>query len=436
MKRVALALFGLVAACGGELVLSDEPGDGAVEAAPSPYAAECVGAASPPTSLKCTGLYTDVATKELAPGVKEYAPAVPLWADTAEKSRWIYLPPGTKIDATDPNEWTFPVGTKVWKQFSRDGKVVETRFFNKLQINYWVDATYAWNADLTEATQSAGGDLPWPDGGTYHIPTPDECLQCHKGRSDRILGFEQVSLGLAGADGLTLAELVKEDLITPVPSRTSLVVGDDGTGVAAAPLKWLHINCGTTCHNDNSNSTAFGASMRLRLDPTLLDGRSSVDFPSRLTTLGIKATTPTWSGKPRIVPGDPTHSLLVELITNRGTNNPVANQMPPIATLLVDENDSKMIADWISKMPAIPSDSGIDGTSTVSAPDATVAVDAGNDATIGPDAVAEADDAGDASGVTDSGADGAAADGAAGDGAGASADAGLDSGSVTPAAEN
>ena len=432
MKRIALALFGLVAACGGELVSSDEPGDGAAQAGPSPYAAECVGAASPPTALKCTGLYTNVATKELAPGVREYAPAVPLWADFAEKSRWIYLPPGTKIDATDPNEWTFPLGTKVWKQFSRDGKVVETRFFQKIQNKFWVDATYAWNAALTEATQSAGGDLPWgADGGTYHIPTPDECLQCHKGRSDRILGFEQVSLGLSGADGLTLAELVKEDLITPVPSRTNLLVGDDGTGEAAAPLKWLHINCGTTCHNDNSNSTAFGASMRLRLDPALLDGRSSVDFPSRLTTLGIKATTPTWSGKPRIVPGDPTHSLLIELITNRGTDNPVANQMPPIATLLVDPTDTKMIADWISQMPVLPSDAGIDASRVVSGPDATVAEDAGVDATIAPDADAEtADDAGDA------GTDGAPVDAAAGDDAGALGDAGLDSGSVTPAVEN
>ena len=410
MKRIALAWFGLAVACGGKLVSSAEPDDAAMDAAPSPYAAECVGAAVPPTSLKCTGLYTDVASKTLAPGIRAYAPAVPLWADTAEKSRWIYLPPGTKIDATDPNEWVFPRGTKVWKEFIRDNKVVETRLWQKVQPGFWVDATYAWNADLSEAVSSAGGDLPWgTDGGVYHIPTPDECQQCHKGRTDRILGFEQVSLGLAGATGLTLAELVKEDLISPVPSRTNLVVGDDGTGAAAAPLKWLHINCGTTCHNDNANSTAFGASMRLRLDPTLLDGRSSVNFPSRLTTLGVGASTPAWSGHTRIIPGDSTHSLLVQLITNRGTDNPVSNQMPPIATLLVDPTDTKVVADWIGKMPALPgaaSDGGPDASI-----DATVAPDAGIDATVPPEAGADAD-AGPAEGAGDAGAEAAPVDGA------------------------
>ena len=410
MKRIALALFALAAAaCGGELVSTDEPGDAGVEAAPSPYAAECVGAAVPPTSLKCTGLYTNIVTKELAPGIHPYAPAVPLWADYAEKSRWIYLPPGTKIDASDPNEWVFPDGTKVWKQFSRDGKVVETRLFHKVHQGFWVDATYAWNADLTEATNSAGGDMPWgTDGGIYHIPTPDECLQCHKGRDERILGFEQVSLGLAGASGLTLAELVKQQLITPVPSRTDLIVGDDGTGAAVAPLKWLHVNCGVTCHNDNSNSTAFGASMRLRLDPTLLDGRSSVNFPSRLTTIGMRATTPSWSGQPRIVPGDPSHSLLIELITNRGTNNPVANQMPPIATNLIDPTDTTLVQDWIRQMPPLPSEAGVGGGQA--GPDATVSEDAGPDATVGPDdGPAMSVDAGQDDG-DDTGADGPASE--------------------------
>jgi hypothetical protein len=223
-----------------------------------------------------------------------------------------------------------------------------------------VRTTYAWNADETTATISPGGDIPWGDGGTYHIPTPDECDQCHRGRTDRLLGFEQVSLGLAGATGLTLAELVADKLIAPAPSSTSLSVGDDGTGVAAAPLEWLHINCGVSCHNDNSNSTAYGSSMRLRLDPTLLDGRSSVDFDTRTTTLGMIANNPMWNNQVRIVPGDPTDSLLVQLISNRGTDNPEANQMPPIATSIVDVADTQNVVTWIGKMPPIPtSDGGI-----------------------------------------------------------------------------
>jgi hypothetical protein len=100
--------------------------------------------------------------------------------------------------------------------------------------------------------------------------------------------------------------------------------------------------------------------MRLRLDPTLLDGRSSVDFDTRTTTLGMIANNPMWNNQVRIVPGDPTDSLLVQLISNRGTDNPEANQMPPIATSIVDVADTQNVVTWIGKMPPLPmSDGGI-----------------------------------------------------------------------------
>ncbi len=203
MKRVTLALLGMMVACGGPAASSpDDASTDATAPEASLYAAECADAGVLPTTIECTGLYADVATKHIAEGVRPYAPAVPLWADTASKNRWIFLPPGTQIDATDSSEWIFPVGTKVWKEFSRDGKRVETRFFEKTQPGYWDRATYAWTDDETAATSSAGGDFPLgTDGGTYHIPTSDECDQCHRGRTDHMLGFEQVSLGLLGATG-------------------------------------------------------------------------------------------------------------------------------------------------------------------------------------------------------------------------------------------
>lgn len=343
MKSRELILSGLVAcavACGGKID----------QASVDPYIAECKGGNTPPDTLECTGLYFNMLKKVLAPGVRAYAPAISLWADTADKSRWIWLPPGTKIDATDPNEWKFPVGTKVWKEFRRDGVRMETRLWEKVQSNYWVRATYRWNADETEAHTSGGTDIPLSNGETYHIPTGDECDQCHKGRTDRILGFEHALLGLPGATGLTLKGLIAEHLIAPAPAPTQLTIGDDGTGVAAQALGWLHVNCGVSCHNGNPDSTAYGASQRLRLDPTLLDGRPSNDFDPIKTTVNVMADTPAWAGQTRIVPGQPDQSLIVQLIENRGTNNPEMNQMPPIATLLVDQADTQVVIDWISKM--------------------------------------------------------------------------------------
>ena len=333
MKRSALAVLPLLlVACGG----GEDSGAGAADdASAAPDALDsaaavtelppwCADAGAPPKTLECTGLYSDLVAKTVASGARPYAPAVPLWSDGAHKERWISLPPNTKIDATDPNEWVFPVGTKLWKEFSRNGKRVETRLWQKVRDRFWVSATYAWNEDETAADLSNGGDIALGDGA-YHIPTGSECEKCHRGRNENILGFEQVSLGQSGATGLTLRQLVVEGLISPVPASTSLTIGDDGTGAAAPALAWLHVNCGVTCHNRNSNSIAYGAGMRLRLDPTLLDGRPVTDFDPLKTTQGVTVNAPGWNGQTRIVPGDPAHSLLYSLISHRGPNV----QMPP-----------------------------------------------------------------------------------------------------------
>lgn len=367
-----------------DATLDVSPGDASVPPDTGGSDAGCAAATVPPSTLSCTGLYADIASKTLAPGVRSYLPAVPLWSDGAQKARWIQLPPGTQIDATNPSEWTFPIGTKVWKEFSRNGKRVETRLFQKIDSGpppYWVHATYAWNADESEAFTSYGGDITLEaDGGPYHIPTFAECEQCHNGRIDHILGFEQISLGLSGAQGLTLPQLVSEGLIAPAPSQTSLTIGDDGTGVAAPALGWLHINCGVTCHNANSTSTAFGAGMRLRLDPALLDGRAltASTLDTLRTTVGVAATTPGWVQPvawTRIVPGDPSHSLLVQLISSRGTNNAVRGQMPPIATSIVDSADVAKVVQWVAAMPP--------------------AADGGTDAPLQTTNDAESDEAGD-----------------------------------------
>jgi hypothetical protein len=306
----------------------------------------CAGATTPPSSLVCTGLYSDIVAKTIAPGIEAYAPAVPLWSDGASKQRWILLPAGTKIDTTNADEWVFPVGTKVWKEFSQDGNRVETRLWQKVTATFWVDATYAWNGDESVATRSAGGDMPWGTG-TYHIPTSDECQKCHRGRTDRILGFEQVLLGLAGAQGMTLGRLAAEGRLTSPPKSTTLLIGDDGTGLAAPALAWMHVNCGTTCHNRNSTATAWATGMFLRLDPTALDGRSVADFDALKTTIGVTETSPNWPGRTRIVPHDPAKSLLYQLISHRGTGN----QMPPIATSLVDVADIPLVEAWIEQLP-------------------------------------------------------------------------------------
>jgi hypothetical protein len=376
MPRRSLFLVALVGACGGA---PGSPGldaaapivaEAGPEAAPLPP--QCLGAAVPPATLECTGLYADLGAKQLAPGVEPYAPAVPLWSDGAEKERWILLPAGTIIDTSNPSEWVFPVGTRLWKQFSVGGKRIETRLWQKVRSDYWVHAAYAWNNDETAAVQSPGGDIPL-GSGTYHIPTDDECEKCHRGRTEHILGFEEVELGLPGASGITLADLVARGLLS-VPRQTALTIGDDGTGAASPALGWLHANCGITCHNGNSNAVAYGSGLRFRLDATQLDGRSSAGFDALRTGVGVAVNAPNWKGQVRIVPGDPTASLLYFLISHRGSGM----QMPPIATRVVDEANVALVGRWISLMPALPKvDAGPVDSGADAAPDVLEMPDAG-----------------------------------------------------------
>ena len=71
-----------------------------------------------PVALACTGLYSDWPTLTVAPDAHPYQPGASMWVDGATSLRWIWLPPGAKVDTTDPNNWVFPVGTKLWQELS------------------------------------------------------------------------------------------------------------------------------------------------------------------------------------------------------------------------------------------------------------------------------------------------------------------------------
>src|SRR5262249_50301413 len=110
----------------------------------------CDGSAGPPADgarrLSQMGLYRDIATRTIADGVAEFEPAYSLWSDGATKRRWIALPPGAQIDTSDMDHWVFPVGTKLFKEFSVAGKRVETRLIERTSTGYDM-AAFAWLPD-------------------------------------------------------------------------------------------------------------------------------------------------------------------------------------------------------------------------------------------------------------------------------------------------
>jgi hypothetical protein len=301
-----------------------------------------------PDDLRCAGLYADLARKQVAASARAFKPATELWSDSASKLRWIYLPPGTKIDNSDPDSWMFPIGTKLYKEFSWNGRRVETRIFWKEGDKHWLKATYHWSADESSALRFDGGQVDVA-GKAYFIPVAKDCDRCHKGREEKILGFEQVSLGLAGATGLTLQELVKAGLLTDPPSGSSFSIGDDGSGQAAPALRWLHANCGVSCHNANTAAEGYSSDLRLRLPAEGIDGRSPAEFESLRTTIGVASSTPEWRNRTRITKGSPRNSLLYQLASVRNIADP-DNQMPPLASRVVDAEGIMLLDRWITSM--------------------------------------------------------------------------------------
>lgn len=310
-----------------------------------------------PARLACTGLYGASGTidKSLPAHVRPFAPASFLWSDGAEKARWIQLPEGAQIDTQKPGVWSFPDGTRAWKEFKYKGKRIETRFFMKLGPGRWRTATYLWNEAETDAVNFAGGDVPVSDG-TYHVPTGEECEQCHRGSRDQLLGFEPLLLGMAGAQGLTLPTLVAENKLSHPPSNTSYQIPDDGTGVGPQVLAWMHVNCGVGCHNTNENSYGYPSRLFLRLSPEMLEGGGPATWDPIKTTLNQVAHTSNFVGQTRIVPGAPEASLLMELATTRGNNR----AMPPIATRTIDQPNVDLLREWIRRLGGA-SDAGMDG---------------------------------------------------------------------------
>ncbi len=268
-----------------------------------------------PAELACTGLYANFESKELSKTARLYAPAVSFWSDGYEKSRWIELPAGTPIDATAIDDWKFPVGTKVWKEFRFHDRKVETRLLWKVKADRWVRAAYVWSDDGTTATRGEGQSLTVA-GAPYHVPAQEECNDCHKGKKDTLLGFEAISLAQPAASGMTLATLAQEKLITPVPAKTAIAL-DPGIGV-------LHVNCGVSCHNSNPAAAGHDSTLRLRIAFDEAASKPVASWDLLASTANVPATLPGWSGDLRIAPGAPDKSVIIKSMTTRGTG-----QMPP-----------------------------------------------------------------------------------------------------------
>lgn len=291
-----------------------------------------------PGTLAETGLYADPANETLAPGVQPYEPEFALWSDSAEKKRYLYLPPGAQIDTSDMDGWVFPVGTKAWKEFTRDGTRVETRLLEKREDGWFVMA-YAWNAAQTEAVIMENGEKN-ANGTQHDIPNAADCGSCHDGAADRLLGVSAIQLSHDRA-GLNLTQLIAAGQLSQPPSGNFVI---PGSPEARAALGALHANCGS-CHNPRGLGLDRAKDLLLWLTVDSLSAGTVEATTTYRTTVSQPVQSKELPGVTQlIVPGQPDQS---GLLLRQSVPRTDKLTMPPLASELSDTATTTAVSAWI-----------------------------------------------------------------------------------------
>jgi hypothetical protein len=324
--------------------------------------ADAAQPAALPASLAETGLYATGRPGVLAEGVAPFTPNHPLWTDGAEKQRWLALPPGRAIDASDPDAWQFPPGTRLWKAFAYGGRPVETRLIERLADGSWRFAAYVWDAAGRSATlaPAEGVVVPVPaaPGGRHAVPSRADCLACHGSAAVPVLGVGTLQLSPAGrrdrlddgvAPGGRRRSAAEMDLLAlarrgwlsglPQPLLDAPPQIAARTPVERAALGMLMGNC-AHCHNASPNRVP----LRLDLAPTVAEPQAALDRVLR-SLVGAHSR---WQAAPDrhaavVAPGASADSVLVQRMFSREPRV----QMPPLGTAWPDHEALALLARWI-----------------------------------------------------------------------------------------
>jgi len=310
-----------------------------------------------PRRLSDTGLYVDGSMTCIRPENIAYSPQYPLWSDGATKRRWLHLSAGESIDATRPDAWQFPPGTRLWKEFSL-GRPIETRFIEHRKDGSWQYATYIWNAEGTDATLAPPEgrealSIPGAPNGRYTILSESDCRACHEGAAVPVLGISALQLSAdrdplaphaerAHARVLDVRDLVARGLLRNLPpalieTPARIAASSD---VERAALGYLHGNCGH-CHNRDGSPPPVDLSLAQHTSASTASVlRSMVDAVSRYRAPGIRGAVVL------VAPGRPDASVLTTRMRSR---NPQV-QMPPLGTQLIDPEGLALIERWITSL--------------------------------------------------------------------------------------
>jgi len=319
---------------------------------------------SVPQTISESGLYADMQTRELSPGLIPYSINSPFWSDGADKERVLALPGTTQIAFSEDGHWEFPQEAVLVKNFylelergnPESKKLIETRFLVKQsEGELWDGYSYLWNEEGTDATlleTSLTKDYTIIDssaeGGSYthshYYPSRNECSKCHTPAAGYVLGVRtaQINKQHVYENGVSDNQLRSYNHI----ELFTIDIGEDYSEFPQWPnpfdpeeplekraRSYLASNC-AYCHQPEGTGRS---NMDLRY-ATMLEATNTVNETPELGDLGVE-------GADRIKPGHPDSSVVYLRMINLAEY-----RMPPLASNRVDTAGASVISEWITSL--------------------------------------------------------------------------------------
>jgi uncharacterized repeat protein (TIGR03806 family) len=312
--------------------------------------------------------FADLVAERPAPETIAYDVVAALYADEAEKLRFLSIPRGKTAVYDSLGFWDYPDTTSFIKTFyfQRDvrderlgRRLVETRVIRR-DAGVWTGRTYVWNDAQTDAVHVKAGQtvaIQWVDrdGGDrtldYRVPNENECKTCHSkdhvfeplGPRTRQLNRDH-DYGDANApdlenqiDHLASLGLVSGD-IPGAADRLTLVDPFGDGPLESRARSYLDANC-SYCHRPGGEAGSSGLDLRLEtVDP----------FSFGICRVPVAAGPGTGGRTYDIVPADPDASIMVFRISSTEPQL----KMPEIPTLTADANGVALVRAWIAAMPS------------------------------------------------------------------------------------
>jgi hypothetical protein len=277
--------------------------------------------------------------------VHPYEVRYPRYAGGHASRRWLFVPTGTTIDASEPDSWSFPPGALLLKTFytspsaNHRGLPIETRVIYR-GPSEWKVGSYRWEASGHEAVLVDGRAdiaLSLVDSATsYTIPKSLSCHSCHKHADGWVLGFNGLQLEMPLEDnGAQLSRLAEEGVFPSpgVPPYTSI---DASSSLEREVLGYWQGNC-VSCHRPGA--TAYNA--------TELDLRHASALKSTIAVRPLRLGT-TDPEMRLVTPRHPEKSLLY-ILTSGAYPDP-AMRMPQLGMGAIDTLAIDRLRQWIDTL--------------------------------------------------------------------------------------